>query len=158
MDNELNIEQIFETWIKGYAALNVDQVMSVFDRSIRFSESCIKEQTFDSLTRWYKFDFARSGPRPGWTFKIESSNVSGDLAVVISNWNGFTDLGTPQQAEVRRFRSVDLLRLGADGWKIFRTINVTDPCFLAPPPVSGSQAKAKATATAKKKKKAKKKK
>ena len=154
MDNGPNVKEIFETWIAGYAALNVDQVMSVMDRSVRYSEPCIKEQNFDSLTRWYKFDFERSGPRPSWVFQIESVDVGGDLAVVISHWSGFTDFGTRLQAEVRRFRSIDLLRLGADGWKIFRTINNPDPCFLpqAPP---GTRKKPRTKARAKKAKKKK---
>jgi len=150
MDNGPNVKEIFETWIAGYKALNVDQVMSVMDRSVRYSEPCIKEQNFDSLSRWYKFDFERSGTRPSWQFTIESVDVGGDLAVVISQWSGFTDFGTRLQAEVRRFRSIDLLRNGADGWKIFRTVNNPDPCFMPVPPVSKQRKTAKKKAKKKK--------
>jgi hypothetical protein len=84
--------------------------MSVFSENLRYIEPCEPEQTFESLANWYKYDFARPDPRPTWTFRTESVDVGGDLAVIVSRWMAVTDYGG-FQAEVRRLRSIDFLRL-----------------------------------------------
>jgi hypothetical protein len=64
----------------------------------------------------------------------ESLEVGGDLAVIVSRWMAVTFLDG-FSADVEHLRSIDFLRRGADGWKIFRTIN--DPeCTGEAPPLS----------------------
>ena len=123
--------EIFGTWIKGYESGDVSLLMSVFSENLRYIEPCEPEQTFESLANWYKYDFARPDPRPTWTFRTESVDVGGDLAVIVSRWMAVTDYGG-FQAEVRRLRSIDFLRFGENGWKIFRTINDPLSCCDAP--------------------------
>lgn len=127
-----DVKGIFSSWISAYDDGDVKQVLSLFDPGIIYSEPCVPDQTYTALAKWYEFDFSRSGPRPHWTFEVESVEVGGDLAVVISHWKGFTDFGTRLQAEVRSFRSVDILRNGTNGWKIIRTLN--DPSACCPDP------------------------
>ena len=127
-----NIKEIFGTWIAAYDDGDVERVMSLYDKSAVYSAPCYPDQSFDSLAKWFRFDFDRSGARPHWTFTVESMDASGDLAVVVSQWIGYTDFGTRLQAEVHRFRSVDVFRLGANGWKVVRTVNGPDVCCPAP--------------------------
>jgi ketosteroid isomerase-like protein len=129
LDNGPDIKAIFGTWIAGYDEENLDQVMSVFDPSVIYSAPCYPDQNYAGLKKWFQFDFDRSGVRPHWSFTIEFMETSGNLAVVISDWVGHTDFGTRLQAKVHHFRSVDVLRLGASGWKIIRTVNQPDDCF-----------------------------
>jgi hypothetical protein len=131
-DNGPDVKEIFATWIEGYDKGSLEQVMSVFDPGAIYSAPCYPDKDFAQLRRWFAFDFERSGSRPHWTFRIEFMDTSGDLAVVISQWSGFTDFGTRLQAEVHNFRSVDVFRLGTDGWKIIRTVNGPDLCCPAP--------------------------
>jgi ketosteroid isomerase-like protein len=64
----------------------------------------------------------------------ESLEVGGDLAIIVSRWMAVTYLDG-FSADVEHLRSIDFLRRGADGWKIFRTIN--DPeCTGEAPPLS----------------------
>ena len=123
----LNVKQIFDTWVSGYASGDTKRVMSIFDRETRYIKPCQPEQTFDSLSAWFDFDFKRPEPRPSWTFEIESIDVGSDLAVVVSQWTAVTNFGG-FSAHVQRLRSIDVLRLGAEGWKIIRTINDSLPC------------------------------
>jgi len=123
-----DVKQIFDTWVAGYAAGDSKKVMSVFDRDLRYIKPCQPEQTFDSLSAWYEFDFRRQDfPRQSWTFEIESIDYGSDLAVVVSQWTAVTNFGG-FSANVQRLRSIDVLRLGAEGWKIIRTINDSLPC------------------------------
>ena len=122
---------IFGTWIDGYTTGDVAKLMSIFSADLRYIAPCEPEQTFESLANWYKYDFARKSPRPTWTFRTESVDWSGDLAVIVSNWSAVTDFGG-FQAEVHRLRSIDFLRFGEDGWKIFRTLNDPLPCCDSP--------------------------
>jgi ketosteroid isomerase-like protein len=122
-----DVKQIYDTWISGYASGDSKKVMSVFDRGLRYSKPCQPEQTFESLTAWFEFDFRRQDPRPSWTYEIESIDVGGDLAVVVSQWTGATNFGG-FSAHVERLRSIDVLRFGTEGWKIIRTINDSLPC------------------------------
>lgn len=123
-----DIKAIYDTWATGYQNADVDKIMSIYAPSAIFDDPCYAPKTYASLAAWFKFDFSRSGPRPTWKYEVESAESSGSLAFVISNWVGYTDFGKPQQAEVRRLRSVDFFRLGADGWKIFRTLNIPEAC------------------------------
>jgi len=128
-DNGPDVEKLFDTWIAGYDKGNLDQVMSVFDPSVVYSPPCYPAQKFGELRKWFATDFERSGARPHWTYKIEYLAASGDLAVAISQWVGYTDFGNDRlEAEVHRFRSVDVFRLGANGWKIVRTVNGANEC------------------------------
>jgi ketosteroid isomerase-like protein len=129
-------KELFGTWIAGYNAGNVDQVMSIFDRSLRYLAPCQPVQTFDTLAAWYKNDFNRAGPRPSWSYVTESLEVGGDLAIIVSRWVAVTYLDG-FSADVERLRSIDFARNGADGWKIFRTIN--DPEFSSETPLSVSK-------------------
>lgn len=122
---------IFGTWVDGYTTGDVARLMSIFSADLRYIAPCEPEQTFESLTNWYKYDVARKSPRPTWTFRTESVDWSGDLAVIVSNWSAVTDFGG-FQAEVHRLRSIDFLRFGEDGWKIFRTLNDPLPCCDSP--------------------------
>jgi len=132
-DNGPDVVKLFDTWIAGYDKGSLDQVMSVFDPSVVYSPPCYPAQTFSQLRKWFATDFERSGARPHWTFKIEYLEASGDLAVAISQWVGYTDFGNSRlQAEVHRFRSVDVFKLGATGWKIVRTVNGQNECGAAP--------------------------
>jgi hypothetical protein len=128
-----DVEAAFDTWRAGYAKLSVEQVMSIYDPGVMYTEPCYPAQDFEKLASWYKFDFARSGPRPTWKYQIETYEVSGTLAIVVSRWVGSTDAGTRVEAEVRRLRSIDIFKLGISGWKIVRTINDPEPC-LSPLP------------------------
>jgi len=123
--------EIFGTWTRGYNAGDVTQIMSIFSDDLRYITPCEPEQTFESLSNWYKFDFARKGPRPTWTFRTESIDVGGDLAVIVSRWMAITNY-PGFQADVYQLRSIDFLRFGENGWKIFRTINDPLPCCDAP--------------------------
>jgi len=122
-----NVKQIFDTWVSGYANGDAKRVMSIFDREIRHIRRCQPEQTFDSLSAWYEFDFRRQDPRPTWTFEIESTDLGSDLAVVVSQWTAVTNFGG-FSAFVQRLRSIDVLRLGTEGWKVIRTINNALSC------------------------------
>lgn len=122
-----DVKQLYDTWIAGYTSGDSKKTMSVFDREIRYSKTCQPEQTFDSLTAWFDCDFRREEPRPSWTYDIESVDAGSDLAIVVSQWTGVTNFGG-FTAHVERLRSVDVLRLGAEGWKIVRTINDALPC------------------------------
>jgi len=131
---------IFGTWIDGYTTGDVAKLMSIFSADLRYLAPCEPEQTFESLTNWYKYDIARKGPRPTWTFRIESNEWSGDFAVIVSTWSAVTDFGG-FQAEVHRLRSIDFLRFGEDGWKIFRTLNDPLPCCDSPRVARGARGK-----------------
>ena len=138
----LDVKNIYGTWVAGYDAEDLDEVMSVFDRAVIFSEPCAPDQTYDKLVSWYKFDFARTGPRPHWVFEIEWMDASGDLAVVVARWKGFTDFGDSRlQAQVRGFRSVDVFQRTPSGWKIVRTFNEPNECD--PAPMKGKKKKKK---------------
>ena len=126
-----NDKDIFGTWLRGYESGDVSQLMSIFSENLSYHEPCEPEQTFESLANWFKYDFSRKDPRPTWTFRTESIDVGGDLAVIVSRWMAVTDFGG-FRAEVRRLRSVDFLRFGEQGWKIFRTINDPLPCCDTP--------------------------
>jgi ketosteroid isomerase-like protein len=126
-----NDRDIFATWIRGYESGDVSLLMSIFSANLSYLEPCEPEQTFESLANWYKYDFARKDPRPTWTFRTESVDVGGDLAVIVSRWTAVTHFDG-FQAEVRRLRSIDFLRFGEGGWKIFRTINDSLPCGDTP--------------------------
>ena len=118
-----DVKQIFDTWVAGYTAGDTKKVMSVFDRDLRYIKPCQPEQTFESLSAWYEFDFRRQDyPRQSWTYEIESVDLGSDLAVVVSQWTAVTNFGG-FSANVQRLRSIDVLRLGSEGWKIVRTIN-----------------------------------
>src|SRR5688572_25677404 len=118
-----DVKQIFDTWVAGYTAGDAKKVMSVFDRDLRYIKPCQPEQTFESLSAWYEFDFRRQDyPRQSWTYEIESVDPGSDLAVVVSQWTAVTNFGG-FSANVQRLRSIDVLRLGSEGWKIVRTIN-----------------------------------
>lgn len=129
-----DVEAMFDTWKAGYAKLDVDKIMSIYDPGVVYVEPCYPPRDFEQLASWYKFDFSRSGPRPTWKYEIESYEASGTLAVVISRWSGATDAGTRVEAEVRRLRSIDIFKLGANGWKIVRTLNDPEPCESPPRP------------------------
>ena len=103
--------EIFGTWTRGYEAGDVTQIMSIFSDDLRYITPCEPEQTFESLSNWYKFDFARKGPRPTWTFRTESIDVGGDLAVIVSRWMAITNY-PGFQADVYQLRSIDFLRFG----------------------------------------------
>ena len=122
---------ILATWLEGYRSRDVTQVMSVFDAGLRYIAPCQPEQTFESLASWFKNDFGRHGPLPTWSFEVESVDASGDLAVIVSRWVSVTHY-EGFSVDVNRLRSIDFLRKGAAGWKIFRTIN--DPECCGPPP------------------------
>jgi ketosteroid isomerase-like protein len=118
-----DIKQIFDTWVAGYTAGDTKKVMSVFDRDLRYIKPCQPEQTFESLSAWYDFDFRRQDyPRQSWSYEIESVDMGSDLAVVVSQWTAVTNFGG-FSANVQRLRSIDVLRLGPEGWKIVRTVN-----------------------------------
>jgi hypothetical protein len=122
---------IFDTWIAGYEARDVQKLMSIFDPDLRYHAPCQPVQDFESLENWFEYDFSRKDARPTWTYRIESLDWSGELAVIVSQWSGVTNLDG-FSANLERLRSVDFLRLGEQGWRIFRTIN--DPeCCGAPP-------------------------
>ncbi len=127
-----DFSEIFDTWIAGYDKANLDQVMSVFDPSVIYRAPCYPDKDFASLRKWFAYDFERSGARPHWTFQVDFKDTSGDLAVVFSQWVGYTDFDTRLQAEVSRFQSVDVLKLGPNGWKIIRTENGPEICCPAP--------------------------
>ena len=123
-----DVKQIFDTWVAGYTAGDTKKVMSVFDRDLRYIKPCQPEQTFESLSAWYEFDFRRQDyPRQSWTYEIESVDLGSDLAVVVSQWTAVTNFGG-FSANVQRLRSIDVLRLGSEGWKIVRTINDSLSC------------------------------
>jgi hypothetical protein len=122
---------ILDTWVAGYQSRDVAKVMSVFDPTLRYIAPCQPEQTFESLASWFRNDFGRHGPLPTWTFTIESVDLGGDLAVVVSRWMSVTHY-EGFSADVYRLRSIDFLRLGAEGWKIFRTINDPECCGPSP--------------------------
>jgi ketosteroid isomerase-like protein len=127
-------QKIFDTWIAGYDAGNVDQVMSIFKKSLRYFAPCQPVQTYETLAAWYENDFKRPGPRPTWSYVKESMEVGGDLAIIVSHWTAITYLDG-FSADVERIRSIDFLRHGDKGWKIFRTLN--DPeCSGETPPLS----------------------
>ncbi len=127
-------KEIFGTWIAGYDAGNVDQVMSIFDKSLHYIEPCQPVQTYETLAAWYRNDFKRAGTRPTWTYVRESMEVGGNLAVIVSRWTAVTYLDG-FSADVEHLRSIDFLRHGDNGWKIFRTLN--DPeCSGEKPPLS----------------------
>ena len=130
---------IFGTWIDGYTTGDVGKIMSIFSEDLRYIAPCEPEQTFESLTNWFKYDLARKGPRPTWTFRTESNDWSGNLAVIVSTWSAVTDFGG-FQAEVHRLRSIDFLRFTEEaGWKIFRTLNDPLPCCDAPRAARGKK-------------------
>jgi len=118
---------IFDTWVAGYESRDVGKVMSVFDPGLAYIAHCQPEQDFDSLASWFRNDFGRGGPLPSWSFEIESVDSSGDLAVIVSRWISVTHF-EGFSADIRRLRSIDFLRPGSGGWKIFRTINDPQPC------------------------------
>jgi ketosteroid isomerase-like protein len=122
---------ILDTWVTGYQARDVAKLMSVFDPELRYIAPCQPEQTFESLASWFRNDFGRSGPLPSWNFAIESVDASGDLAVIVSRWASITNY-EGFSADVQRLRSVDFLRRGTEGWKIFRTINDPECCGPSP--------------------------
>lgn len=122
---------ILDTWVAGYQSRDVAKVMSVFDPTLRYIAPCQPEQTFESLSSWFRNDFGRSGPLPTWSFTIESVDVSGDLAVIVSRWVSVTHY-EGFSADVYRLRSIDFLRRGGAGWKIFRTINDPECCGPSP--------------------------
>ncbi len=118
-----DVKQIFDTWVAGYTAGDTKKVMSVFDRDLRDIKPCQPEQTFESLSAWYEFDFRRQDyPRQSWTYEIESVDLGSDLAVVVSQWTAVTNFGG-FSAHVQRLRAIDVLTLGSVGWKIVRTLN-----------------------------------
>jgi ketosteroid isomerase-like protein len=125
-------KEIFGTWIAGYESGDVDEVMSVFDESLRYIAPCQPVQDFDALASWFRYDFKRTGPRPTWSFETDYVDVGGDLAVIVSRWTATTSY-PGFTADVQRLRSIDFLRLGADGWKIFRTINDPESCDTSTP-------------------------
>jgi ketosteroid isomerase-like protein len=138
--DSLDVKKIYGTWVAGYDAENLEQVMSIVDPAVIFTEPCVPDQTFDNLVAWYKYDFARTGPRPHWEFEIEWMEASVDLAVVVARWSGFTDFGNKKlQAQVRGFRSVDVFRRTKAGWKIVRTFNEPNEC--SPAPMKGKKKK-----------------
>ena len=55
---------IFGTWIDGYTTGDVGRIMSIFSEDLRYIAPCEPEQTFESLTNWFKYDVARKGPAP----------------------------------------------------------------------------------------------
>jgi hypothetical protein len=126
-----NDKEIFGTWIDGYNAGDVEQVMSIFDASVRYFAPCQPQQTYDTLIAWFRNDFKRSGPRPSWTFQTESIDVGDELAVIVSRWTAVTYL-EGFSADLHRLRSIDVLRFGTEGWKIIRTINDPQCCGEAP--------------------------
>src|SRR5688572_3192399 len=119
--------EIFGTWIAGYESRDLAKVMSVFDADIQYHAPCQPAQNFESLESWFEYDFSCKDPRPTWTFKVDSLDVSGDLAVIVSRWSAVTNLDG-FSANLERLRSIDFLRYGEQGWKIFRTINDPEDC------------------------------
>lgn len=122
---------IFDAWIAGYEARDVAKVMSVYAADIQYHAPCQPVQDFDSLESWFEYDFGRKDGRPSWTYKIESLDVSGDLAVIVSRWSGVTNF-QGFSANIERLRSIDFLRYEEGRWKIFRTINDHEHCGNAP--------------------------
>jgi ketosteroid isomerase-like protein len=121
---------IFDTWIAGYESRDVTKVMSVFDTSLQYHAPCQPVQDFKSLESWFEYDFGRKEPPTTWTYKVDSVDWSGDLAVVVSRWSGVTEFDG-FSANLERVRSIDFLRFGDGGWKIFRTINEPEACGTA---------------------------
>ena len=122
------VKQLYDTWIAGYSAGDSKKVMSVFAPDLHYVRSCQPEQTFDSLSAWYEFDFRRQdAPRPSWAFEIESIDQGSDLAVVVSQWTGVTNYDG-FSANIVRMRVTDVIRLVGDSWKIVRTSNDPLPC------------------------------
>jgi len=140
--NRPNDRAIFDTWIAGYEARDVAKVMSIFDADIQYHAPCQPVQDFASLENWFEFDFGRKDARPTWTYKTESIDVSGDLAVIVSRWSAVTNYDG-FSANLERLRSIDFLRFGDGGWKIFRTINDPEHCGNAPKLVKNKDKKDK---------------
>jgi hypothetical protein len=126
-----DVYAIFDTWIAGYESRDVAKLMSIFDADLQYHAPCQPVQNFESLDSWYKYDFGRKDARPTWTFRIDSIDVSGDLAVIVSRWSAVTNLDG-FSANLERLRSIDFLRFGEQGWKIFRTINDPEDCGTPP--------------------------
>jgi ketosteroid isomerase-like protein len=122
---------IFGTWIAGYESRDVAKVMSIFDADLQYHAPCQPVQNFEALENWFEYDFSRKDPRPTWSFRTESIDVSGDLAVIVSRWSAVTNLDG-FSANLERLRSIDFLRFGEQGWKIFRTINDPEDCGTPP--------------------------
>ena len=122
---------IFDAWIAGYEARDVQKVMSLFDADIQYHAPCQPVQDFNSLESWFEFDFGRKDVRPSWSYKVESVDVSGDLAVIVSRWSAVTNY-PGFSANVERLWSIDFLRFVDGGWKIFRTLNDPEHCGSAP--------------------------
>jgi hypothetical protein len=124
---------IFDTWIAGYETRDIGKVMSVFDASLQYHAPCQPVQDYTALENWFEYDFGRKEPPTTWTYKIESVDWSGDLAVVVSRWSGVTQFDG-FSANLERLRSIDFLRCVDGIWKIFRTINEPEACGTAPKP------------------------
>lgn len=118
---------IFDTWIAGYESRDVAKVMSVYDADVEYHAACQPVQDYASLENWFEYDFGRKDPRTKWTYKLESLEHSGDLAVLVSRWYGVTEY-VGFAANIERLRSIDFLRFVDGEWKIFRTINDPEPC------------------------------
>jgi hypothetical protein len=131
LQNGPDANAIFDTWVAGYESRDVGKVMSVFDADLQYIAPCQPVQDFKSLASWFRNDFGRGGPLPTWNYVVESVDSSGDLAVIVSRWASVTEY-EGFLADVRRLRSIDFLRQGAEGWKIFRTINDPEPCGPSP--------------------------
>lgn len=136
-----DVHQLFDTWIAGYETRDTRKVMSIFDPDLRYHAPCQPAQDFESLESWFEYDFSRKDARPTWTYRIESVDYSGDLAVVVSQWSGVTNL-QGFSANLEKLRSIDFLRFGENGWKIFRTINDPEACGAAPKPARATKRQA----------------
>jgi ketosteroid isomerase-like protein len=122
-----DISKIFATWNAGYEAKDLNKVLSIYTKDLKYSFQGEPDLDYDGLKASYFTDFQSRHPKWTWTSITESVQVDSKLAVAISRWTCYEETpgGTPKVTV--KIRSIDLLRPTPDGWKIFHTINYPEP-------------------------------
>ncbi len=119
------VEKVFATWKEGYDTKNVAKVMSIYTPDLKYSYQKQPDIGFDALKSQYVTDFEAAAPNWTWSSFTEEVHSDGKIAVAVSLWTLRTGRGADAK-NIMRIRSIDMLRLGDQGWKIFRTVNYPD--------------------------------
>lgn len=113
----------YDAWLAAYAHGDLEPVMAMFDSACVVSYQGVKDQGFAELRAGYVQDFQTRTPGTTWAASVEEVYAGADLAFVRGVWELHPATTGGKAVPAIRNRSVDVLRLGADGrWRIFRSL------------------------------------
>jgi ketosteroid isomerase-like protein len=119
------VKGTFERWLGAYEHGDLEATMRIFDPEVVFAFQGGPDQNYAELRKGYVADFAARAPGTVWVPNGEEIDADGKLAFVRSRWELRVTSGGNTVVKERN-RSIDVLRLSADDWKIIRSLNYPD--------------------------------